>query len=215
MILTVIFLAIAVGLAIVIWRMRQQEHQRSAARVAALAAVIDADPAAGRSDAVAVSSMFETTPGAAVQGRPVIKVGVGLVMAVILIVAAAMGGDTRTEPPPARASTAIAPLELVSMRHTHEGNVLTVQGLVRNPRAGTALTRVTAVVFAFDGSGGFLASGHAPLDFTTLDAGDESPFVVTIPSAAHVARYRVTFRTEAGVIRHVDRRRDPLRLATR
>ena len=67
---------------------------------------------------------------------------------------------------------------------------------------------------AFDKSGTFVASGRAPLDFTTLQAGDESPFVVTIPNVSEVGRYRVSFRTDGGMLRHVDRRSDQLRLAT-
>jgi hypothetical protein len=63
----------------------------------------------------------------------------------------------------------------------------------------------TAFVFAADGT--FLASGRAPLDFSTLAPGDESPFVITIPVKGAVARYRVGFRSEDGqVIGHVDRR---------
>jgi hypothetical protein len=92
------------------------------------------------------------------------------------------------------------------MRHTRDGDTLTIAGLVRNPRAGEQARRVTAVILAFNRSGAFVNSARAPLDFTTLAPGDESPFVVTVPSAADVGRYRVSFRTDAGVIRHVDRR---------
>jgi hypothetical protein len=92
------------------------------------------------------------------------------------------------------------------MRHTRDGDNLTVSGLVRNPHAGAHATRVTAVILAFNRAGAFINSARAPLDFTTLEPGDESPFVVTIPSAADVGRYRVSFRTDAGVIRHIDRR---------
>jgi hypothetical protein len=63
-----------------------------------------------------------------------------------------------------------------------------------------------AVVFAFDRDGGFVSSGRAPLEFAAIAAGDESPFRVTIPDVKDVGRYRVSFRTEAGVVRHVDRR---------
>jgi hypothetical protein len=62
------------------------------------------------------------------------------------------------------------------------------------------------VILTFNRAGAFINSARAPLDFTTLEPGDESPFVVTIPSAADVGRYRVSFRTDAGVVRHVDRR---------
>jgi hypothetical protein len=71
---------------------------------------------------------------------------------------------------------------------------------------GTSLTRIDAVVFAFDRTGSFVASGRAALDFTTLAPGDQSAFVVKIPNVADVARYRVSFRTEAGILRHLDRR---------
>ena len=63
----------------------------------------------------------------------------------------------------------------------------------------------TALLFGADGA--FLASGGAPLDFTVLRPGDESPFVIDVPVTAPVARYRVGFRSEDGrVIGHVDRR---------
>src|ERR671912_25814 len=97
-------------------------------------------------------------------------------------------------------------LELVSMRHAREGRTLTVTGLVRNPRVGVPRSNIAAVVFVFDRSGGFVASGRAALDFTNLAPGDESPFVVKIPDVAGVVRYRVSFRTEAGILRHLDRR---------
>ena len=64
-----------------------------------------------------------------------------------------------------------------------------------------------ATAFAFAADGTFLASGRAPLDFTTLAPGDESPFVVTVPVKGEVARYRVGFRSADGrVVAHVDRR---------
>ena len=93
------------------------------------------------------------------------------------------------------------------MRHQREGTTLTVSGLVRNPAAGAAVNGVTAVVFAFDRNGAFVASGRAPLDFSSLAPGDESPFVVDVPNVSDVARYRVTFRSGNGVVRHIDQRR--------
>jgi hypothetical protein len=76
---------------------------------------------------------------------------------------------------------------------------------VRN--AGTARPdRLIAVVLAFNREGDFVASARSPLEFPSLGPGDESPFQVTIPGIADVVRYRVSFRTESGVVRHVDRR---------
>jgi hypothetical protein len=99
------------------------------------------------------------------------------------------------------------PLELLSLRHNQEVGALVITGLVQNPRAGQPLTRVVATAFLFSSDGTFLASGRAPLDFSTLAAGDESPFVLSVPVTTPVARYRVGFRAEDGrVIAHIDRR---------
>jgi hypothetical protein len=99
------------------------------------------------------------------------------------------------------------PLELLSLRHELADDVVTVTGLVRNPAENGAMERLTAIVFLFDEKGGFLASGRAPLDFTALGGGEESPFVVSIRAPSGVARYRVSFRQDqGGVLPHVDRR---------
>jgi hypothetical protein len=110
------------------------------------------------------------------------------------------------------ASAADSPLELLSLRHTRGAETLTVSGLVRNPRAGGARAGVTAVVFLFGKDGTFAASGRAPLDFQSLAPGDESPFIVSIPVTGPVTRYRVSFRTDAAVVPHVDAR-DGVRVA--
>ena len=62
------------------------------------------------------------------------------------------------------------------------------------------------MVFLFDRKGSFVASGRAPLDYQALAPGDESPFVITVPGAADVSRYRVSFREGDDVLPHVDRR---------
>lgn len=203
----VIALAAAAGCALVAWRAVDDQRRRSAARVAALAAAIDEtrpSTTAATPMPVAVSSMFSTTPGAAVRGRPLIKAAVVAAMAVTLVVVVAMANRDHAES--AMVSVDAAPLELISMRHTREGNTLTVSGLVRNPRAGDTVASIAAVVFAFNREGAFVTSAQAPLDFLTLGPGDESPFIVTVPNVGDVGRYRVSFRTDAGVVRHVDRR---------
>ena len=214
---TVVSLVAAVGFAAVTWRTLAAERRRSAARVTALASAIDGEiPSTISGDApVAVASMFTPAPGSALTGRPLIKAAVVATMGIAIVVAVAMSTRGHEDPLASSAAAArqAAPLELVSMRYAREGSTLTVSGLVRNPRAGSAATRITAVVFAFDRDGTFVASGRAPLDFTTLEPGDESPFVVMIPNVASVGRYRVSFRTEAGMLRHVDRRSDQMRVA--
>jgi hypothetical protein len=109
----------------------------------------------------------------------------------------------------ARQAAPPAPLELLSLGHQREGNNLSVTGLVRNPAAGTAVARVTAVVFLFDQQGTFVSSAKAPLDYVTLSGGDESPFVIKVQAPPSVARYRVSFRTDEGTLPHVDRRGEP------
>jgi hypothetical protein len=148
--------------------------------------------------------MFATASGASVQGRPLVKMGVMGALATAFIVIVAMAN--RDHAAPVAPAAEEAALELVSMRHTRDGGMLTVSGLVRNPREAAPRSHITAVVFAFDRSGGFIASGRAGLDFTNLAPGDESPFVVKIPGVAGAARYRVSFRTEEGIVRHLDRR---------
>lgn len=218
-VISVVSLAAAAGFGFVAWRGMAEERRRSAARIAALTAAIDGSAARGAvaSQPVAVASMFTTAPGGSLKSRPLIKAAVVAAMAVAIVVAVAVSsggpagdGDASTAVTVARDA---APLELVSMRHARAGTSLTVSGLVRNPRDGSAATRIIAVVFAFDKGGTFVASGRAPLDFTTLDPGDESPFVVTIPNVANVGRYRVSFRSDSGTLRHVDRRSEQLRLA--
>lgn len=206
--LTIFSLAAAAAFGALAWRTLGDERRRSAARVAALASAIQSvdvvAPAGTDARPVAMASMFETASGAASTGRPVIKAAVVATLAVALIIVTAMANRDHADQAVAPEET--APLELVSMRHTRDGGTLTVAGLVRNPRTGALLTRIAAVVLAFDRSGSFVASGRAALDFTTLEPGDESPFVVTLPHVAEVGRYRVSFRTETGVLPHVDRR---------
>jgi hypothetical protein len=236
-VLTILSLAAAAGFAVVAWRLHREERQRSAARVAALSSALDAldtlddfDAPIAQDERVAeatgtavpvtnhtpvpVASMFRMEPGASVQGRPLIKAAVVGVMAVVVVVAAAMGNRSTGAAASSAAVAAKAPLELMSMRHTREGTTLTVTGLVRNPPGGVEARRVTAVVFAFDRNGGFTASGRAPLDFVVLEPGDESPFVVTIPNVTDVGKYRVSFRTDDGMMRHVDRRAEQMQLSS-
>jgi hypothetical protein len=106
----------------------------------------------------------------------------------------------------ASAPATAAPLELISLRHERQGTKLALSGLVRNPSAGALVEGLNAVVFLFDAQGGFINSARVGVDFKRLAAGDESPFVVTMDAPSNVARYRVSFRTDAGVVAHVDRR---------
>lgn len=98
------------------------------------------------------------------------------------------------------------PLELMSLDHDQADGTLAISGLVHNPPDGAPVDRLDAVVFLFDREGTFVKSAVSPVDFRHLAPGDDSPFVVRLDAPAGVARYRVSFRTENGVVPHVDRR---------
>jgi hypothetical protein len=99
------------------------------------------------------------------------------------------------------------PIELVALGHERDADRLTVRGVIRNPGSGARVERLSVVVFLFNRDGGFLASGRAAVEAPSLAPGGESTFVVTAPAAAGVDRYRVSFRTDAGIVPHVDRRK--------
>jgi hypothetical protein len=207
---------VAAGLAIFFgalsWRLVHQDRLRSASRVAALSDAID-EATMGESpvDTVSVQPEFLAHERPVVRTQSFFKLAVGFAMTVIVVIVFATLGATRSGGTTAAAAAAIKSpsLELLSMRHVREADALTVTGLVRNGGSGSA-DRLIAVVFAFDRSGNFLASGRAPIDFLSLAPGDESPFKVSVPNAGEVGRYRVSFRTEAGVVKHVDRRQSLL-----
>jgi hypothetical protein len=107
------------------------------------------------------------------------------------------------------ASADRAPLELVALGHSRDGDRLTVRGVVRNPASGATSDGLTAVVFVFGAEGGFLTSGRAIIETPDLHPGSESAFAVVVPGAGGVARYRVSFRSGDRIVPHVDRRELP------
>jgi hypothetical protein len=207
--------AIAAGMALAL--AYRQEKRRSEARVIALqqmAAEVDDSIAPAPiafddldtgDEVTPLRPMFTGEREPAPWGR---RLAAAAAMASVVFVAGYVLLPRGAEAPArSSGSTTPAPLELLSLRHTPEAGRLVITGLVQNPRAGAPLTRVIATAFLFGADGTFLASGRAPLDFSTLAAGDESPFVVAVPVKSQVARYRVGFRSEDGqVIAHVDRR---------
>jgi hypothetical protein len=101
----------------------------------------------------------------------------------------------------------LRPIELLSLKHTIEGDTFSLVGLVVNPIDARPLAHVVAVVYLFDKAGAYFASGKAELEFSGLRPGEESPFAIKISNVAHVGKYRVGFRREDGsVIAHVDKR---------
>jgi hypothetical protein len=202
---------------------RSNESDVPTQPIAALAApasdVLASDVLA--SDAFAADWLFSEGDAAARVGAPargVLAISVAGAVIVLLILALwsvgrlmAPGVDSRAAGG-ARGGAALsaanaAPLELVALEQTREGEALTIHGVVRNPPAGVMIDRLAVVVAFFDVSGQQLASVRAPLDFRTLAPGDESPFQVTTSVPTGVTRYRVSFRRDEGtIVPHVDRR---------
>ena len=217
----VLALVVAIAMSLVAWRVTRDEKRRAAARVAALSAA--AFGSAGVAEPFTETPRFSSVneaPVTVATVRPVLASASGrqssgggqralAVVAAIMLVGLAgtiawMFGQSRTGV--IVAAQASAPLELLSLTHERQASKLAISGLVRNPAAAHPLTRLSAVVFLFDQAGTLVGSGRAPVDFTALGAGDESPFVVALDAPATVARYRVSFRTDDGLVPHVDRR---------
>ena len=152
-------------------------------------------------------------PAPARSGRALFYVFAAAAVMVALIAfsfrwAVSAPGTPTSETTQAVAGAVAQPLSLVSLGHEqHADGTLVISGVVRNPPGSTARERLFAVASLVDAAGVLIASARAPLDFTTLAPGDESPFVVRVAGASGVARYRVGFRDAEGrSVAHVDRR---------
>jgi hypothetical protein len=214
--LVLLALAVSTASAVMTWSVLQRDRERSAARVAALGAAIEPLPEVRFNDAYLDASPSPLFAVAEPPTRDTTRLRLAVIGVMALIAVVALGAQYRAahHQTAAVASAAVtSPLELMSMRHVREGDTFTVRGLVRNPSRSRPVSGLSAVVFAFDRNGTFVTSARAPIDFTTLQPGDESPFAVTIPTPGDIAKYRVAFRTDAGVLRHVDRRESGVNLA--
>src|SRR5687767_11524162 len=98
-VLTGVSATAAVLFAVIVARLLREERRRSAARVASLSAVLDGPAPGGRgghtvSPSVSMTpppTMFTVEPGGSIKGRPMLKAAVVGAMAIIIVVAAAMG----------------------------------------------------------------------------------------------------------------------------
>ena len=225
--ITLLSLVVAAASGFFAWRTLRREHLRSSARVASLAEAIDegallplrafeTGPSFEPSDEFhSEGNEFrreEPVPGTILTfeamdqtsiRRRLLSVVIGACVVVAGVVMIAMMSD-RYEPPPARiVSPHAESLELLSLDASRDGSTLAVTGVVRS-RAEEPLTAVTAVVSAIDAKGRPVGRGSVPL--AAIRPRSESRFVVTISDVNEAARYRVSFRSATGVIRHVDRR---------
>jgi hypothetical protein len=216
--ITALSLILALAMGVVLFTVLREDRQRSDARVATLvAASAQFDlPLASRS-AELLRDPDQIVPTAtdlfAVSAEPspwLRRLGVAAALTVVIGAVGYVLLPAKTAAPSAAAAASPAvPLELLALSHTQQPSGLTISGTVYNPRGATPVSQVFAAAVLFGPDGNFLTSSRAPLDFTTLRPGEESPFVITIPVAGTVARYRVGFRAADGsVIAHVDRRAD-------
>jgi hypothetical protein len=214
---------LAAIMSLVAWRIAGDERRRSEARIAALAADIhgvERPGTRGPGDDLELRPRGNVSPGAdlftAAQPSsgsrwPAVVAGGAFVLAsaaaLVIVLGGGSAGTTHaSNQPSAVAAAAPLPLELVALGHERDGDRLTVRGIVRNPPTGAAVDRLTAVVFVFKQDGGFLSSGRVAVEASALRPGTESIFVVTVPGAGDVGRYRVSFRSDDQIVPHVDRR---------
>ena len=212
LIVTLTSMLIAAIMSTIAWRMAGDERRRSEARIAALAAEIhEPMPPADRIREDPVHTrLFAAEPPRSRSGAAVAFGGAAVVIAAATAFAI-LAGSTSTRPgaaAPAKAGSSPAPLELLALGHERIGDQLTVRGVIRNPASGLEMDRISAVVSLFAPDGGLLESGRARVAATDLRPGSESTFAVTVPGAADVARYRVSFRTDERIVPHLDRRHE-------
>jgi hypothetical protein len=219
---------IAALMSVMAWRMAVTERRRSQARVDGLAAEIhagqapsfqaiayrqdeDLDLRSGASSPAGTErELFGPVHNAAPPSRFATRLTVGaLVLLGALAATVAFPAFARRTPvqDPGIAA-APSPLELVELAEERDSDTITVRGVVRNPRSGTRMDELAAVVFLFGSDGAFITSGRAIVKSVSLGPGGESPFVVAIDGAKQVGRFRVSFRTDDRVVAHVDRRVD-------
>jgi hypothetical protein len=214
-IVTVLSLIVAAIMTVVAWITVRDERRRAAGRVAVLAAAIhERDDASGRPlPSEGRSGLFGERAGPPTRFAAVgvvVLLAVGAITGLVLL--AESGGRGRPASGHAHVERpADVPLELVALEHDRDESRLVIRGIVRNPPSAARLNGLTAVVLVFSKDGAFIASERAPVAVAPLAPGAETPFVVTLPDADSVDRYRVSFRTDDHIVPHVDRRgRNPV-----
>lgn len=195
---------------------RRETRHREPARLSAADVEIfrDAAPVAAGGFEGAAPELFE--PAQPHTGGHLLYVGVGALAMVTLItlgfrwaLPSAAAPTTETSAAiDAPAPAAAQPLALVALRNEQSSDgTLIISGVVRNPSDSIGREKLFAAASLVDANGALVASARAPLDFTSLAPGEESPFVVRVANANGVARYRIGFRDAAGAaVAHIDRR---------
>ena len=225
-------LAIAVGMAVVAWRLLRSDRDRTEARAAMLRQMaFEPEPAfqerafqtptfATIEPAFSATAERETPPTRRLMAVAVVIVFMAIGAASVYglygdeaVKGEAVNSEGAGLPrrSPAGAKAGEVPLELLSLSHRTEGGDFVVAGLVQNPDDGRLTASVMAVVYVFNAQGEYFSSGKATLEFAPLAPGAESPFIVRLPKTSGVTRFRVGFRAQDGaVVAHVDKRGQPI-----
>lgn len=227
--ITLLSLLIAATMGGVAWRMLRAERRRSAARVAVLAAEIHDEPVSTRAsspgrvatddrmpDAAPAGQLFASTQATPTRSPLILVATVGALIVGMAVAAGVLFSpgnrdaqliESESRSLSGRKGPRVpAPLELVALGHERDAEGLTVRGVLRNPPTGSEVSDLMAVVLVFNREGGYIASGRAAVQASTLGPGGETTFVVTVSGAPDVERYRVSFRTEHDVVPHLDHR---------
>lgn len=234
-VVTLISLGAALGLLVWVLRLAREERERSEARAAALALLLDGELTDGAATESAereppegppIRSLPAETPrdmppvngltdrplalGGISGGSPppalLLAAAVGVfIVGVVLAILALTGPDEGAMQTQAAVAPP-APLELLALRHQRRDDVLEISGLVRNPPSGRAVVGLEAVADSFAADGAPLTRGRKPLATRRLDPGEESPFAILLSPAASVKRYRISFVDGTGTVPHVDLR---------
>lgn len=206
--ITVLSMAMALSLSVVVWRVVRDDRRRSEARVHALTDLAVRPDIRASSPAPALSLAPPPQPSAwGTRAAIVACLALVLTTVVLMMLTARTRASMPAPADNAAGATNPARLELLSLRDSREGGMLTIAGLVNNPRGAAPLRDVKVTADLFDASGVLVTSGTTDLDVRSLAPGDQSPFVLSVTTAKRVARYRVRFLNADGrVIQHVDRR---------
>jgi hypothetical protein len=224
---TLASLGAAIGLLVWVLRLAREERERSEARAAALALLLEGElPDGGaRSTAPEPVRAAAATPGhpdnavaapaAALTSRPLafgpaadepssrpLLLAAAAALFVVGLVLAGLAG--RSDSGRAAAPEPSAPLELLALRHDRREGRLEISGLVRNPRAGRIVQGLEAVADSFGADGAFLTSGRTVFQSSRLAPGEEAPFAIVLTPGARVTRYRVRFTDGRVTVPHVD-----------
>jgi hypothetical protein len=211
--ITGVSLLLAGFMSAIAWRVGREERRRSNARVAVLAAALYEDDG---NSSVLVNQLLEQ-PAADSWRRSLIAATAGVcAVAVIgtpaiLVTSQRSAKASRSSSDDARSGSARLqpnddPLELLVLEHERDGERLVVRGIVRNPPSAAERDGLDAVVLLVGRDGDVVASARAALAADKLAPGATTPFVVSVTNAGSVDRFRVSFRSQARIEPHVDRR---------